>query len=154
MSFKKIISSTLNQIDSNNNISSTSTTATNTTRIIKPTTSDWLTKKSSSTSKLVNLSNVTNSSTINKTEKLNSFKYGELIVLGHNGCIRNQQDSLDKKSYSSSRRKSKFELFKNDKPNGVIKSSQINCETSQDVNVSNSYIYINRININFFVVIF
>lgn len=66
-------------------------------------------------------------------------KYGELIVLGNNGCLKNietAQSAESKSSFSSTRRKSKFILKTRDKPNGVKPFTQHNCLSSNDINVS------------------
>lgn len=68
-----------------------------------------------------------------------SFKYGELVVLGYNGCIDKHFPYQSSKSHSnhcianSSRRKSKFVLSKRDKANGVRPATQHNCQTTQEV---------------------
>lgn len=65
-----------------------------------------------------------------------SIKYGELILLGHNGCINPANSIQSKINCSSSRRRSKFVLKMRDKPNGVKPCSQHSCQTNQEVNVS------------------
>lgn len=59
-----------------------------------------------------------------------NIKYGELIVLGHNGSIKAED------SAKSSRRKSKFSLRIRDKSNGVKPYIQHNCQSTNEVNVS------------------
>jgi hypothetical protein len=70
----------------------------------------------------------------------NSIKYGELIVLGYNGCITNTKTGSAMHdpchSYHSSRRKSKFSIKRRDKPNGVKPAFQYTCKSSQEVNVN------------------
>jgi hypothetical protein len=58
-----------------------------------------------------------------------NIKYGELIVLGHNGSIKAED------SAKSSRRKSKFSLRIRDKSNGVKPYIQHNCQSTNEVNV-------------------
>lgn len=64
-----------------------------------------------------------------------SIKYGELIVLGYNGCIGNGTSSGHNQFVNSSRRKSKFILKSRDKPNGVKPATQHVLQTSQEVDV-------------------
>lgn len=63
-------------------------------------------------------------------------KYGELVLLGYNGCINhpsNDSSSLIKSSsIYSSRRKSKFLLQPREKASGVKASKQINYHTKHD----------------------
>ena len=67
---------------------------------------------------------------VQQQEYNKNIKYGELIVLGHNGSIK--AEDLGK----SSRRRSKFSLQIKDKPNGVKPYIQHNCQSSNEVNVS------------------
>lgn len=92
-----------------------------------------------------------NSIEINNNSNKDTVKYGELIVLGYNGCINNHPASLfsmnDNKAntnanlfnnlnnFNSTRRKSKFVLKARDKPNGVKPAQQHNCQSSLEVNV-------------------
>jgi len=73
----------------------------------------------------------------------NSIKYGELIVLGYNGCITNMKTGNAMHdpchSYHSSRRKSKFSIKRRDKPNGVKPAFQFTCKSSQEVNVNSTF---------------
>jgi hypothetical protein len=65
-----------------------------------------------------------------KQENNKNIKYGELLVLGHNGSIKAED------SAKSSRRKSKFSLRIRDKSNGVKPYIQHNCQSTNEVNVS------------------
>jgi hypothetical protein len=65
----------------------------------------------------------------------NNIKYGELIVLGHNGYIKNSDSNSNKINCASSRRKSKFSLKIREKPNGVKPCSQHNFQNNQEANV-------------------
>ena len=70
-----------------------------------------------------------------KQENNKNIKYGELIVLGHNGSIKAED------SAKSSRRKSKFSLRIRDKSNGVKPYIQHNCQSTNEVNVSIIFYY-------------
>ena len=61
--------------------------------------------------------------------------YGELVVLGHNGCINLNSSSNVKSSVTSSRRKSKFQLNMREISNGLKPSTQHNCQSSDELNV-------------------
>lgn len=78
----------------------------------------------------------------NVSKKNNSdvVKYGELVVLGHNGCISQTvtcDEIMSQKKNSgsifSNRRKSKFLLESKEKPTGVKPSAQFNCHNKQDL---------------------
>ena len=64
--------------------------------------------------------------------------YGELVVLGHNGCISSNPSSQAKSSITSSRRKSKFQLSMKESPNGLKPSTKHNCLSSDELNVRTS----------------
>lgn len=65
------------------------------------------------------------------------IKYGELVVLGYNGCINQPSRSDDpSKAIFSKRRKSKFMLQAKEKATGVKPSMQFNCHSKQDLNVN------------------
>lgn len=95
---------------------------------------------STATDACVPISNEYTKDTINSLKDNNTVKYGELVVLGYNGCItqpiKPEEISKQKTSYSinSKRRKSKFQLEAKDKPSGVKPSTQYNCHTKQDLN--------------------
>ncbi len=74
----------------------------------------------------------------------NNIKYGELIVLGHNGYIKNSDSNSNKINCASSRRKSKFSLKIRDKPNGVKPWSQHIFQNNQEANVR--FIYLVKLN--------
>lgn len=81
----------------------------------------------------------------NNNQTPSPVKYGELIVLGYNGCISNQQSSKSSASGSnstqnSSRRKSKYILKSRDKANGVKPTSQHILQSSQEVDVINLFL--------------
>jgi hypothetical protein len=61
----------------------------------------------------------------------NSIKYGELIVLGYNGCI----NATDPKLSANTRRKSKYVLKPRSEPNGVKPSTQHFVQSSQEADV-------------------
>lgn len=92
-------------------------------------------KLSTSTNNLYNIKNEQES----KCEE-ESVKYGELIVLGYNGCI--SQSSYTSSSLirvngtnnAANRRKSKYILKRREKPNGVRPATQHNCQSSQEAN--------------------
>ena len=65
-----------------------------------------------------------------------NIKYGELLVLGHNGYIKNSDSNSNKINCASSRRKSKFSLKIRDKSNGVKPWSQHIFQNNQEANVS------------------
>jgi hypothetical protein len=75
-----------------------------------------------------------------------STKYGELIVLGYNGCIGvnsfNDPKALNPgyTNNSMSRRKSKYILKSRDKPNGVRPATQHIVQSSQEAEVSSNFI--------------
>lgn len=65
------------------------------------------------------------------------IKYGELVVLGYNGCINHPSvtdDTPKSSNVFSKRRRSKFILQPRDKPTGVKPAQQFNCHNKQDFN--------------------
>ena len=82
-----------------------------------------------------------NYSCSNKNNANESIKYGELIVLGYNGCINpasmNLSSSIKMNDLNNiNRRKSKYILKRKEKPNGVKPATQHNCQSFQEINVS------------------
>jgi hypothetical protein len=68
-------------------------------------------------------------------------KYGELIVLGYNGCINqlalaSASGAKQNVPNNANRRKSKYILKRRDKANGVKPSSQHTCQNPQELSVS------------------
>ncbi len=89
-----------------------------------------------------------------ETTSNSTLKYGELIVLGYNGCITNMKTGHGMHdpchSYHSSRRKSKFSIKRRDKPNGVKPAFQFTCKSSQEVNVNCFFLfYLNLVKLSF-----
>jgi hypothetical protein len=79
---------------------------------------------------------------VQKKDAVTPVKYGELVILGYNGCIA-QPTKCDEVlnlhrsgSVYSKRRKSKFILQAKERPSGVKPSAQFNCHSKQDLNVS------------------
>jgi hypothetical protein len=67
-----------------------------------------------------------------------STKYGELIVLGYNGCIGSPDTNsaiVGANNSNMSRRRSKYVLKSRDKPNGVRPATQHTVQSSQEADV-------------------